>query len=371
VKLQRHGLIAGLALVSTLALTACGSDNNTDTKSTADGKPADCGTAAITGEGSSAQKNAIEQVIADYQSACSGTKVTYNPTGSGAGIKQFTAKQADWAGSDSALKDKPKDGETKSEVDKAKERCGGNEAWNLPAVVGPLTVAYKLDGVDSLVLNAEVAAKIFKGKITTWNDPAIAALNKDAKLPSAKITVFFRSDESGTTENFAKYLAATAPAVWTDKPAKKWSGIGEGKAQNQGVAAAMTNATNAITYLEWSFARDNKLGIAKIDNGAGPVELTGESVGKAVAAAKAAGTGNDLRLKLDYGIKEAGAYPIALVTYEIVCAKGLETDKVKSLKSFLKFFASEPEQKKLEEIGYAPLPPATREQVIKAIDAVS
>ena len=181
--------------------------------------------------------------------------------------------------------------------------------------------------------------------------------------------MFFRSDESGTTENFEKYLAGAAPAVYTAKPSKKWVGTGEGKPQNQGVAAAMTQATNAITYLEWSFAKDNKLGIAKVDNGGGAVELNGESAGKGVAAAKIDGTGNDLRLKLDYTTKEAGAYPIVLVTYEIVCSKG--GDNADSVKAFLNFFSSAGEQKKLEEIGYAPLPPEIQSKVSTAVNAIS
>ena len=87
------------------------------------------------------------------------------------------------------------------EADKAKARCGGNPAWNIPMVVGPIAFAYNLDGVDKLVLTPEVLAQIFTGKITTWNDQAIAKLNSGATLPSSKISVFFRSDESGTTEN--------------------------------------------------------------------------------------------------------------------------------------------------------------------------
>ena len=123
------------------------------------------------------------------------------------------------------------------------------------------------------------------------------------------IKVFFRSDESGTTENFTKYLKAAAPDAWTAEPAKKWTGKGEGKEKSAGVAGAVKATEGGITYAEWSYAKDNKLGIAQIDNGAGPVELTGESVGKAVAAAKQTGTGNDLRLKLDYATKEAGRLP--------------------------------------------------------------
>ena len=115
---------------------------------------------------------------------------------------------------------------------------------------------------------------------------------------------------------------------------------------------------------------DNQLGIAQIDNGSGAVELTSESVGKAVIAAKADGEGNDLRLKLDYATKEAGAYPILLVTYEIMCSKNTDAAKGTQVKSFLKHFASQDVQAGLEEIGYAPLPAEMRTKVDAAIDAL-
>ena len=106
-------------------------------------------------------------------------------------------------------------------------------------VTGPIAIAYNVKGVDNLVLNADVAAKIFDGKITTWNDPAIAALNSGVTLPATPIKVFFRSDESGTTENFTKYLKAAAPTAWTAEPGKKWTGKGEGKEKSAGVATAV------------------------------------------------------------------------------------------------------------------------------------
>jgi phosphate transport system substrate-binding protein len=122
--------------------------------------------------------------------------------------------------------------------------------------------------------------------------------------------------------------------------------------------------------MEWSYAKDAQLGIAKIDSGAGPVELTGETAGKALEAAKADGSGNDLRLKLDYATKEAGVYPIILVTYEVVCSKGLEPAKAKLVKSFLTYAASDEAQAKVQEIGYAPLPDSMREKVTTAIGSL-
>jgi phosphate transport system substrate-binding protein len=371
VKIQRLGLVASVALVGSIALTACGSDDNAGTpgassSSTTTSACPKGGT--LNGEGSSAQKNAIEEVISSFQDECAGTTINYNPTGSGAGIKQFTAGQVDFAGSDSALKTEEKDGVVES--DAAAKFCG-SPAWNLPMVTGPIAISYNVKGVDKLVLTPEVAANIFAGKVTTWNDASIAKLNSGATLPSEPIKVFFRSDESGTTENFTKYLKAAAPDAWTTDPGKKWLGKGEGKEKSAGVAGAVKATEGGITYAEWSYAKDNNLGIAQIDNGGGPVELTGASVGKAVSAAKADGEGNDLRLKLDYTTKEAGAYPILLVTYEIVCSKGKDAAKTALTKAFLTHFASADTQKSLEEIGYAPLPDEVRTKVDTAIAALS
>ena len=370
---RRFASVTGAALVGTLALSACGSDNNATATPKASGNTTaatNCPTGTLNGEGSSAQKNAIEQAISDFQAACSGATVNYNPTGSGAGIKQFIAGQVDFAGSDSALKDKPAAGATNIEQADADKACG-SPAWNLPMVTGPIAVAYNVKGVDKLILTPAVTAKIFNGLIKTWNDPAIAAINPGVNLPAQAIKVFFRSDESGTTDNFTKYLKAAAASDWPADPGKKWTGKGEGKEKSAGVANAVKSTDGGVTYAEWSYAKDNKLGIAQIDNGSGPVELTGESVGKAVTAATQTGQGNDLKLKLDYATKEAGAYPILLVTYEIVCSKAKDPAKAKLVKAFLKSFAAPAEQTKLQEIGYAPLPASVQTKVAAAIDALS
>lgn len=370
---RRFASVTGVALVGTLALSACGSDNNaTATPGAGNGaaNKADCATGTLNGEGSSAQKNAIEQAITDFQTACSGATVNYNPTGSGAGIKQFIAGQVDFAGSDSALKDAAKAGSTSIEQADADKTCG-SPAWNLPMVTGPIAVAYNVKGVDKLILTPAVTAKIFGGAITMWNDAAIGAINPGVTLPARAIKVFFRSDESGTTDNFTKYLNAAAAADWPADPGKKWTGKGEGKEKSAGVANAVKSTEGGITYAEWSYAKDNKLGIAQIDNGAGAVELTGEAVGKAVGAATQSGDGNNIKLKLDYATKEAGAYPILLVTYEIVCSKAKDPAKARLVKAFLKSFAAADEQATLQDIGYAPLPAAVQTKVTAAIDALS
>jgi len=374
---SRVAKLAAVLALGTLSLAACGSDPQVSaapgsgtSSSGGSASSLTCPAGSLNVEGSSAQANAISEVIAGYNAEC-GDKATieYNPTGSGAGIKSFYNGLVDFAGSDSALKTEESDGVV--EADKAEERCGGNPAWNLPMVVGPIAFAYNVDGVDTLVLDAEVLAEIFNGTITTWDDPKIAKLNEGASLPGEKITVFFRSDESGTTENATKFLQAAGDGAWKDEPSKVWSGTGEGKNKSSGVAEGVTSTKNSISYMEWSYARDNNLTIAQLDSGSGPVELTGEAVGKAVADADTAGSGNNLSLKLKYADTADGAYPALLVTYEIVCSKGLAADKTAIVKDFLGYFASEQTQQGLEELGYAPLPAELQSQVEAAVAAIS
>lgn len=374
--LTRFVRAAGVTIAATATLAACGSNPSGST--TTQGSPTSpgssptsssaCPSGTLSGEGSTAQKNAIEQAISAYQDVCADVTVNYNATGSGAGVKQFTAGQVDFAGSDSALKSAAVDG--KIETDEAAKRCGGNEAWNLPMVVGPIAVAYNVDGVDKLTLTPEVAAKIFSGTITTWNDPAVAKVNPGVTLPASKISVFYRSDDSGTTENFTKYLKAAGNGAWTKEPAKQWAGIGSGKEKSAGVVQGVSQTKDSITYVEWSYARDAELPIASIDNGAGAVDLTADSAGKAIAAAKVAGTGNDLKLSLDYTTKQAGTYPIVLVTYQIVCSKGLSAEQTALLKGFLSFYSSTDTQASLTDIGFAPLPEEVRTKVATAVSAI-
>jgi phosphate transport system substrate-binding protein len=370
VKLYRTGVAAAL-LAGALALAACGSSSNNGSSTTtpaaggttATGGSTACATGNLKGEGSTAQTNAIQAWIQSFQKQCSGATIAYNPTGSGAGVKQFNGGQVDFAGSDSALN--PDKGEPAA----AQKRCG-SPALNLPMVTGPIAVAYKLNGVTDLSLTADVIAKIFTGKITTWSDPAIKSLNSGANLPSSKITVFYRSDESGTTENFEKYMSATAPTVFTAKPSKTWAGTGQGKAKSQGVQQAIGSTEGSIGYIEWSFAGSAGLSMAKVDNGGGAVALTADSAGKAVSAAQITGTGNDLTLKLDYATKTPGAYPIILVTYEIVCQKYSSSSIGALVKAFLTY-TSGPGQQSLQDLGYAPLPSDIDSKVQASVGTIS
>jgi phosphate transport system substrate-binding protein len=367
------GRLAAVAVVGALSLAACGTDNNTGapagtTSATAAASSGNDNalSGTINAAGSSAQANAIDQWKKDFQAKNPNVNLNYQPSGSGAGVQAFIQGTVSFAGSDSALKD------DKGEPAQADARCKTGKAINLPMVTGPVAVVYNLPGVDGLQLSPKTIAGIFNSTITKWDDAAIKADNPSAKLPSTPIQAFHRSDESGTSDNFTKFLKATAE--WPYEPAKAWpaEAKGQGAKGSDQVAASVKGAEGAIGYVELSYAENSQLQKAKVANGSGEfVELTSDSAAKTVEAAEIKGTGNDLKLSIDYATKAAGAYPIVLVTYEITCEKGLPADQVPLVKSFLGYTASDEGQASLKDLGYAPLPAALLTKVRSAVEAIS
>jgi len=372
---KTFGTTVSAAAIAALALAGCGSDNNAgtsgsngggDTGTVAAGSAEECGGKnTLTAEGSSAQQNAMAVFAQTWGQVCQGKNISYNPTGSGAGREQFAAGNVDIGGSDSPIKEE--------QAQQAAQRCNGNEVWNLPLVFGPVAMAYNVEGVEGLVLNADVIAQIFQGGITNWNDPAIAALNEGKTLPDQGITPIYRSDSSGTTDNFQLYLEAAAPEAWTKGSGSEFQGgAGEGAQKSSGVVQAVQATPGSIGYVEKGFADQAGLPAAQIDNGSGAVELNNESAGKAIDAATFAGEGNNLVLDLQalYGTTEEGAYPLVLATYSLVCSNGYPAETAEAVKSFLTV-ASHQGQAGLPEAGYVPLPERFTERLQEAIDGIS
>lgn len=372
---RTSALICAVAATA-MTLAACGSDDNSANskvdQSAVARSTASCeGKAKLSAAGSSAQDKAISEFVKAYKAACAmkgknDVDVAYNPKGSGDGRSKFTGNLVDFAGSDSALKE--------PDLTAAKTRCGGNEAWHIPLVFGPVAIAYNLDSVGKLVLNGETIAKIFNGGITNWNDPAIAALNGGTKLPDLKISVVYRQDSSGTTDNFQQYLAAVAPGAWKAEASGSEfkGGVGSGSNQSAGVAQAVGATPGSITYVEKSFAQ-GKLKIAQINTGNGAVELNKESTKKAIESVQQKTPGSKdlvLDLKKLYASKYAGVYPLMLTTYEIVCSKGYPSDVATGVKSFLTSAANEG-QSPLEAVGYVPLPDSFKAKTVESINAIS
>lgn len=364
---KSFGTTVSVAAIAAMTLAGCGKDNppSSLTVTGSGASSSECGGKnTLTAEGSTAQQNAIAVFNQAWGQVCSGKNLSYNPTGSGAGREQFVAGNVDIGGTDSPIKDE--------QAQQGAQRCGGNEVWNLPLVFGPVAMAYNLQGVDGLVLNADVLARIFSGQITNWNDPAIAALNEGRTLPDQPITPIYRSDSSGTTDNFQKYLAAAAPATWTRGAGSEFQGgAGEGAQKSAGVAQAVQATPGAIGYVEKGFADQAGIPYAQIDNGSGAVELTDESAGKAIDAATFAGEGNNLVLDLQslYGTTEPGAYPLVLATYNIVCSQGYDAETAAAVRSFMTVAANEGQQN-LPAAGYVPLPDRFKERLLTAVEAI-
>jgi phosphate transport system substrate-binding protein len=296
---------------------------------------------------------------------CSGVEINYKSSSSGEGIIAFNQGTVGFAGSDSALKPE--------EVTDSRKICKSGQGINLPMVGGPIAIGYNLPGVESLNLDAATIAKIFNGKIKNWNDPAIAKLNEGATLPDKAIQAFHRSEDSGTTQNLGKYLGATAKADWPYEAEKKWPAPGgQAASGSSGVAAQVKQAEGAIGYFELSYATSQSIPTVKIATGAAaPVGATPENASKAIAAAKIKGTGKDLALDLDYTTKAEGAYPIVLVTYEVVCDAGNKTDTLSTVKSFLTYTAGDEGQQILSDAGYAPIPAEINAKVRETVAGLS
>jgi phosphate transport system substrate-binding protein len=366
-KINRFGAALSVLTTVALLLAGCGSDNNASGPSSTTLAQVSCGgKKTLKASGSSAQANAMTRFVKAFEQACPGQTLNYTANGSGAGISEFNGNQTDFGGSDSPLK--------KDEYAAAQQRCG-SPAWNLPVVFGPIAVTFNLNTVNSVNLNGPTLAKIFNGTITTWNDPAIQELNKGFTMPGETIHVVFRSDESGTTDNFQRYLDAASDGAWGKGTGKAFKGgVGEGARGNDGTSAAVKNTEGAITYNEWSFAQAQHLNMAKIVTSAGPdaVGISTDSVGKTIAGASITGQGNDLVIDTAsfYKPNQAGAYPIVLATYEIVCSKYPDAQVGTAVKAFLQSTISAG-QNGLGDNGYIPIPDSFKARLSTAVNAIA
>jgi phosphate transport system substrate-binding protein len=367
VKFNRSGAVLSLLTAGMLVLAGCGGNANTSGSSTS--SKVDCGgKKELFASGATAQENAIEQFAAAYAHACPGHTIDYEANGSGAGIADFLNNQTDFAGSGNPLDP------SKGESDKAAQRCG-SPAWNLPTVFGPIAVTYHIGGLGSLKLDGPTTAKIFNGSITSWDDPAITALNAGAILPAMPIHVIFRGDQSANSLNFQQYLEAASDGAWGKGHSQTFNG-GAGDAANgdNGVTGALQQTDGSITYNEWSFAVGKQLNMAQLITPAGPnpVSITADSVGKTITGARFTGQGNDLVLDTSsfYKPTQPGAYPIVAPIYEIVCSKYPDSATGTAVKAFMQAILG-PGQDGLAQHGTIPLPGSLQSKLATAVNAIS
>ena len=347
------GRVATVLTVSALALTACGTDNvvspDNGSSRMAPLMPQRVGpgngssvagegaTGTLTGTGASSISAAMDAWKAGFESTNSDAKIQYSPEGSGAGRKGLIAGAVQFAGSDAFLKDE--------ELASATQTCGPDGAINVPWYISPIAVAFNVEGVKALSLDADTIAPVH------------------------------RSDNSGTTDNFTDYLAAAAPSVWTDENSGDWPASlpGENAKGTSGVVKTVAETAGAITYADDS-AVTAALGMVALKVGEDYVPVTAEAAAKAVDAATIVEgrSANDLSLKLDRATTVAGAYPAVLVSYGVFCTSYPDAATADLVKSFGNFVVSDAGQQQAAAAAKsAPLSTELRAKAKASIDSIS
>lgn len=287
---------------------------------------------------------------ADAYKKVTGTSMNYQSIGSGGGIKQITAKTVDFGASDAPMK---------------AADLEANGLIQFPAIMGGVVPVINVKGIESgkLRLTGELLANIYLGKVKTWNDPAIAALNKGVALPSDAITVVARSDGSGTTFLFVNYLSKVS-AEWKSTVGEgtsvKWP-AGVGGKGNEGVASYVARINGAIGYVEYAYAKQNKLAHALMAN------KDGQFVAPSDDAFKAAAAGADWAKTPGMGViltDQAGkaSWPITGASFILMHKSQAKPDNGREV---LKFFdwAFKNGEKMADELDYVPMPAAVVRQI--------
>ena len=360
-RFRSAGPVAALVALALFA-AACGGTDDSPSASTDDTTGGSTATtkepalsATLNASGATFPKGFYEVAIAGYKKVQPGVTVNYNATGSGAGRQALQDGVVDFAGSDGLV--------AAADVSKYK-----GEFVYVPTVAAPITVSYNLSGVSDLTLDADTIAKIFQRQIKKWDDPAIAAQNPGVRLPATDITVAHRSDGSGTTENFTKYLVAAAPNTWTLKSGStvEWPADTQAGNGNQGVAQIVKGTAGAVGYVDLSDAKASGLQFAKVKN------KSGKAVVANLDGATAALAGAQVNADLSYNPMNADgadAYPITAPTW--ILAYKNQPDKVKgeAIKSFLRFVVGDG-QKLAKDVDYASLPTDLQQKAAAQIDKI-
>lgn len=369
---NNHIPVAVTVLSLTLTLAACGGQQGSDSATNPDASsgtakdatassPAKLdlgGNVTLTGAGASFPAPLYTSWFTDLNRRYPNLQVNYQSVGSGAGIEQFTKGTVDFGASDVAMTDE--------EIKKVPQDRG---VLLLPMTAGSIVFAYNLPGVTELRLPRAVYTNILLGNIKTWNDPQIAAANPGVNLPNQPITVIHRSDGSGTTGVLTQHLSAISPE-WKSKVGSgrtvSWP-VGVGAKGNEGVTAQVQQTQGAIGYVEYGYARENKLNFAVLENKSGQYVAANEQT--ASRTLDAVTLPSDLRAFI-LDPEGADSYPI--VTYSWILAYRNYSDpvKAKAVEAAIEYGLTEG-QKIAPELGYVPLPQNVAAKVAAAADQIS
>jgi phosphate transport system substrate-binding protein len=327
------------------------------------------GDGTLNGAGSTFINPLLSKMAGDYNTLC-GVQVNYQSIGSGGGVKAWQQNTVDFGASDAYLADS----------DMAAAAANGTPV-EIPVTFGAVVVAYNLSGLSApLKMTPDVVAGIFLGKITKWNDPALAAVNPGVNLPSTAISVVHRSDGSGTNSIFTKYLTAVSPdwvnVVGAGDPTKSagktvaWP-LGQGASGNEGVTQGITGTDGAVGYIDVAYAIQNHVPFADIQNKSG--NFITPTLAAVAEAANLPSYPSDLRFDLVNTDAPQG-YPICGTTWIIVyrdLSKVLKSQgRANSLVDFI-WWAIHAGQADAAPLDYGSLPPnllAQDEAAVKSIN---
>ncbi len=315
------------------------------------------GQTTLNGAGATFPNPMYQKWFSEYHKAHPDIQFNYQSIGSGGGIRQVLAQTVDFGASDGPMSDE--------QLSQAKTKI-----LHIPTVLGAVVPAYNVPGVSGeLKFTPEALSGIFLGKITTWNDPAIAKANPGVNLPSQSIIVIHRSDGSGTTYIFTDYLSKVN-SEWQNGPGKgtsvKWP-VGLGGKGNEGVAGMIRQMQGGIGYIELIYAVQNKIDYGSVKNSSGAfVKASLDSVTAAAASAKSMPA--DFRVSITNAAGKE-AYPISSFTWLLIPEKSKEAAKGKILADFLTWMVDDG-QKMTADLTYAPLPGNVAEKVKGAIKLV-
>lgn len=315
------------------------------------------GQTTLNGAGATFPNPMYSKWFSEYHKLHSEVQVNYQSIGSGGGIRQVIAGTVDFGASDMPMTDK--------QLQEAKTKI-----LNIPTVLGADVPAYNVPGVsEDMKFTPEALAGIFLGKISKWNDKAIAAANPGVNLPDKEIIVIHRSDSSGTSFIWTDYLSKVSPE-WKSQvgadTAVKWP-VGLGAKGNEGVAGSIRQLSGAIGYVELIYAVQNKIAYGSVRNSAGAF-VKASLEGVTGAAASAPKMPDDFRVSIT-NAPGKDAYPISSFTWLLIPAQSKDPAKGKILADFLNWMVTDG-QKMTSELSYAPLPENVAAKVKEAIKQV-
>jgi phosphate transport system substrate-binding protein len=320
------------------------------------------GTLSINGAGATFPYPMYSKWFDEYHKKDANLQINYQSIGSGGGIKQVTEGTVDFGASDGPMND---------EQLKAFQDKHGFAILHFPTVMGADVPTYNIPGVSAeLNFTPEALAGVFLGKITKWNDPAIAGANKGVNLPGNDIVVVHRSDGSGTTYIWTDYLAKVSDE-WKNKVGKgtsvNWP-VGLGGKGNEGVAGLVKQTPNAFGYVELIYAVQNKMPYGKVKNSSGAF-IKADLAGVTAAAAGAAkDMPDDFRVSITNAPGKT-AYPISSFTWLLIPAKFSDSSKRDAMKGFIKWMLTEG-QNQTEALSYAKLPKEVVSKEMKSLNSI-